>query len=116
MTEFKKINSAANKGPAALLNGDSRMNPFTAEGKEAISSLAFSELLADQKTFDWEISYQMKLKANDKLTMEKRSKSDFVKPARSENILYRNQVESLDDTIRILEKDNEWLLNAGETK
>ena len=27
--------------------------------------------------------------------------------------MFRNQVENLDDTVRILEKDNEWLLNVG---
>ena len=33
----------------------------------------------------------------------------------SENVMYRQQVETIDDTIRILEKDNEWLLNAGDS-
>ena len=29
--------------------------------------------------------------------------------------MYRQQVDTIDDTIRILEKDNEWLLNAGDS-
>ena len=57
----------------------------------------------------------MKLKHNQKLNFEKRKESDFVKHGRSENVLYREQVTTLEETTRILEKDNEWLLNAGDT-
>jgi hypothetical protein len=39
---------------------------------------------------------------------------DFVKPSRNENVLFRQQVDTLEDTVRILEKDNEWLLSAGD--
>jgi len=39
---------------------------------------------------------------------------DFVKPSRNENVLFRQQVDTLEDTLRILEKDNEWLLSAGD--
>lgn len=51
---------------------------------------------------------------NKKLYHEKRKESDFVKPTRSEHDLYREQVTSLEETTKILEKDNEWLLNAGD--
>jgi len=57
----------------------------------------------------------LKLKANDVKNMQKRTKQDFVKLGMSENVLYRQQVETIDDTIRILERDNEWLLNAGDS-
>jgi len=57
---------------------------------------------------------QLMLKMNDKLTMEKATKSDYVKFGRSENSIYRSQVGSLEESISLLEKDNEWLLNAGD--
>lgn len=53
------------------------------------------------------------MKINDKTMYSKLQKSDFVKPSMPENVMFRNQVENLDDTVRILEKDNEWLLNVG---
>lgn len=37
----------------------------------------------------------------------------MVRPARSENLMYRNQVQTLSDTVSILEKDNEWLLKQS---
>ena len=37
-----------------------------------------------------------------------------MKPSRNENVLFRQQVDTLEDTVRILEKDNEWLLSAGD--
>lgn len=63
---------------------------------------------------DYEIQVQMEMKVNQKMHGEKMEKSDFVKPSRSENLLYRQQVETLDETINIIERDNEWLLNADE--
>jgi hypothetical protein len=38
----------------------------------------------------------------------------MVKPARSENLLYREQATSLQNTMDLIERDNEWLLNAGD--
>jgi len=29
--------------------------------------------------------------------------------------MFRSQVANIDETVAILEKDNEWLLNAGQT-
>jgi len=46
---------------------------------------------------------------------EKRKKSDYLKPSSSENVMFRSQVANIDETVTILEKDNEWLLNAGQT-
>lgn len=56
------------------------------------------------------------MKMQRKLHGEKRQMKDFVKPARSENVLYRQQVDTLEDTIRIIERDNEWLLKAGDAE
>jgi len=63
--------------------------------------------------FAAEIQTQMKLKMLDKQNFEKREQSDYVKPAMSENLMYRNQLSSIEETLDILEKDNEWQLNAG---
>jgi len=54
------------------------------------------------------------LRIQDKLYYEKRKKSDYLKPSDSENVMFRNQVANIDETVRILEKDNEWMLNAGK--
>lgn len=43
-------------------------------------------------------------------------RSDLLKPAKSENMVFRDQVETLEETNKILEKDNEWLLNSGNNK
>jgi len=58
---------------------------------------------------------QLKTKINDKMLLEKRQQSDFVKASKSENLLYRSQIETLSDAVGILERDNEWLLNAGDS-
>jgi len=57
---------------------------------------------------------QLKLKINDKLMFEKKSKQDLVKFGRSETQVFRDQVGSYADTVKILERDNQWLLNAGD--
>jgi hypothetical protein len=75
---------------------------------------AYDQLLKDQKRFDKDIAMQLKLKMNDKLQFEKGTKSDYVKFSRSENEVFRSQVGSLQESVRLLEKDNEWLLNAGD--
>lgn len=75
---------------------------------------SYDQLLQNIKQFDLEISMQMKLKINDKIMFEKKEKQDFVKLGRSETSVYRDQIESYSDTIKILKKDNEWLLNAGD--
>lgn len=58
----------------------------------------------------------MKLKLSDKNNRSKLQKKDLIKPAISENLLYRQQEATLQDTINIIEKDNEWLMNAGDNK
>ena len=50
----------------------------------------------------------------DKLNFTKREDSDFIKFGRSETAVFRDQVTTLQDSMEILEKDNEWLLNAGQ--
>lgn len=55
------------------------------------------------------------MKINEKVLKEKREMKDFVKPARSENLLYRQQMETIDDVVDMIERDNEWLLNAGDS-
>lgn len=67
----------------------------------------------EEDLFAAEIQTQMKLKMMEKLNYTKREESDFTKPMVSENLMYRNQLSSIDDTIEILERDNEWQLNAG---
>lgn len=63
--------------------------------------------------FAAEIQTQIMLKMKDKRNFEKREQSDYVKPAISENLMYRNQLSSIEESLEILEKDNEWQLNAG---
>lgn len=75
---------------------------------------AYDQLLKEQKIFDREIQTQLKLKINDKQHFEKQTKSDYVKFGRSEHSVYRQQVGSLEESTRLIEKDNEWLLNAGD--
>ena len=57
---------------------------------------------------------QLKLKINDKIHLEKREKSDYVKFSRSEDAVFRTQVGNLEETTKLLERDNQWLLNAGD--
>ena len=78
------------------------------------NEISLRQLEQDQELFSREIAQQLKLKRNQKLYHEKRNESDFVKHGRSENIMYREQVTTLEETTQILERDNEWLLNAGD--
>ena len=78
------------------------------------NEISLRQLENDQELFSREIAQQLKLKRNQKLYHEKRNESDFVKHGRSENIMYREQVTTLEETTQILERDNEWLLNAGD--
>jgi len=77
--------------------------------------MAFEDSVSNHRTMEWEINHQLKMRINDRVNMTKRTQQDFIKPRRSENVLYRQQVETLEDTVRILENDNQWLLNAGES-
>jgi len=43
-------------------------------------------------------------------------RSDLLKPSKSENNVFRDQVETLEETNKILEEDNKWLLNSGNQK
>lgn len=89
------------------------VNVATINGKAQAMDYLQSIFQKEEELFAAEIQTQMKLKMNDKLYFEKREQSDYVKPAMSENLMYRNQLSSIDETIDILEKDNEWQLNAG---
>ena len=71
-------------------------------------------MVANLKQFDEDISMQLKLRINDKLLFEKKDQQDFVKFSGSETSVYRDQVGSYAETVRILERDNEWLLDAGD--
>lgn len=75
--------------------------------------LVQNEALHDQERFDREIQEQIALRVREKQNFSKLSEEDLVRPARSENLMYRDQVQTLSDTIRILEKDNEWLLKQS---
>lgn len=72
-----------------------------------------SAFLHDQERFDFEIQEQMALRAREKMNFTKLKESDLAKGTRSENLMYRDQVQSLSDTISILEKDNDWLLKQS---
>jgi hypothetical protein len=101
------------KGPAAMIA--SVGNPFTPNGRAAAKNIAFDELSRDQKIFDYEINLQIALKIKDKESFQLREKSDYVKFSRSETTVFRDQIVTLADSLEILEKDNEWLLNAGSS-
>jgi hypothetical protein len=79
-----------------------------------LDHIALQEIEDDHELFSHEIHQQLRMIKNKKLYHEKRKESDFVKHGRSENILYREQVTSLEETTNILEKDNQWLINAGD--
>lgn len=88
-------------------------NPMTRVGAAQQADAAYADAQRESKIFDAEISYQLKMKIQDKLYFEKRENSDYLKPSRSENVMFRSQVANIDETVALLEKDNEWLLNAG---
>lgn len=104
-------------GAPALARGSlGGADPFTKEGQDLLRRAAMDELLEDQDTFAREIAYQIKCKRNDKLNHSALKKSDFLKPAKSENIVFRDQIETLEETNKILENDNKWLLESGNQK
>lgn len=102
------------KGEPAVSDLPQGLDPSNLAHRALLAQRIASELQGDSATFDFEIQYQLKLKQNEFLNFQKRSQSDFVKPARSENLQFRQQVQTLEETTQILEKDNEWLLQAGD--
>lgn len=114
MKEYTAILKMPNTTEPAMMPSVPNMNPFTIEGRNALEEVAYADLLKNKAQIEEEIAYQLHQKIMDKLTREKRQAKDFIKPARSENLLYRQQVSSLEDTVKIIERDNEWLLNAGD--
>lgn len=117
MLKFMAILNSPKQGPLAVVESPTVVrNPFSAEGKTAMSDQVFSQLKRDKATLEYELQYQLMLKINDKKIAQKRDHSDFVKLGSNENLLYRQQVDNLSSTIRILEQDNEWLLKAGESQ
>lgn len=114
MVQYRNIKKMKTTSQPKAVSGALAADVFTEEGKRQLADLAVDELRRDQRRLDLELAYQLKMKIQQKTHGEKRELKDFVKPARSENLLYRQQVNSLEDTIHIIEKDNEWLLKAGE--
>lgn len=102
------------KGEPAVSDLPRGLDPSNLAHKALLAQRAASELEGDSATFDFEIQYQLKLKQNEFLNFQKRSEADFVKPTRSENLQFREQVQTLEETTQLLEKDNEWLLQAGD--
>lgn len=102
------------KGEPAVSDLPLGLDPSNLAHKALLAQRAASELQGDSATFDFEIQYQLKLKQNEFLNFQKRSEADFVKPTRSENVQFRAQVQTLEETTQLLEKDNEWLLQAGD--
>lgn len=111
--KLRLIKNAKNHGPPAVVDVGSVANAFSPTADAAADNQAYDQFMQDSERFDIEIQYQLKMKMNDKEMYTKLQKSDLLKPSMSENVMFRNQVENLDDTVRILEKDNEWLLNVG---
>jgi len=105
-------------GPPATSHSGSFNNadPLTAEGQHLLEQAAMREILEDQDVFAKDIAYQLRLKTSKKLHHTALKRSDLLKPARSEGGVFRDQVETLEETTKILEKDNERLLNAGDKK
>ena len=103
-------NNYTGKGEPAVSDLPQGLDLSNLAHKALLAQRAASELQGDSATFDFEIQYQLKLKQNEFLNFQKRSEVDFVKPSRSENVQFRAQIQTLEETTQILEKDNEWLL------
>lgn len=116
MVQYRAIKSMKTTSQPLAVSGALAADAFTVEGKRQLADFTAEELRRDQKRADRELAYQLRMKIQRKIHSEKRQKTDFVKPARSENLLYRQQVHTLEDTIRIIEQDNEWLLKAGASE
>jgi len=117
--QCKLLKQAAKKSSAKKGSSMARgaLNEFSLLESRAAADAAFHELLKDKGRFDAEVQEQIALKIRDKQQFGKLTEQDLVKPARSENLMYRDQVQTLGDTIDILEKDNEWLLkHSGQDK
>ena len=106
-----KLIKSLKGGPLAY--GSGAGSAFTAEGRASARSSAQDDLLRDQKIFEYEIGLQISLKMKDKKNFTELENSDFIKFGRSETSVFRDQVTTLQDSMDIIEKDNEWLLNAG---
>ena len=105
INELKIVKQSSGTGePAAVSGGDI----FTARGQSILNNESYNEILKDMQLFEEEIQIQLMQKINDKKNSELK-KSDLIKPKRSENLMYRRQVDSLEDSIRILERDNDQL-------
>lgn len=114
MAQYRNIKQMKATSQAKTASGAFVADVFSEEGKRKLADFAVQELRRDQKRLDRELSQQLKMKMQRKLHGEKRQMKDFVKPARSENLLYRQQVHTLEDTVHVIERDNEWLLKAGD--
>ena len=110
----KELQFLKNKGGSSNdMHSFPDVNVNTINGKAQAMDHVQKMFQSEEAQFAAEIQTQMKLKMLDKLNFEKREQSDYVKPAMSENLMYRNQLSSIEETLDILEKDNEWQLNAG---
>lgn len=89
MKEYSSILNMPNTSEPATMQAAPNMNPFTVEGRRGLDDLAFTDLLSNKAQLDEEIAYQLYHKMHDKLHREKRQAKDFIKPAMSENLLYR---------------------------
>ena len=108
--QLKLIKTLKGGSPAV---GSPTGNPFTVEGRALNRSQADAELLKDQRLFEYEIGMQIALKMKDKTNFSELDHSDFIKFGRSETSVFSDQINTLQDSMEILEKDNEMLLNAG---
>lgn len=106
---FLKNKGASGNSTHSILD----VNINTINGKAQAMDHVIKMFQQEEDLFAAEIQTQLKLKMIEKRNFEKRDQSSYVKPAMSENLMYRNQLSSIDETLDILEKDNEWQLNAG---
>lgn len=88
-------------------------NPFTVEGRATQLANAEAEMLRDHKQFEYEIAEQLAMKIKDKQNFTELKESDLIKFGRSETSVFRDQPETLQDSMDILQKDYEFLLNQG---
>lgn len=108
------LSNQADDSEPALFGSPANSTPFTPEGHQAAQNLAYSELMVDMNQIQEELQFQLMLKVNHKLNSQKLEKKDLVSPVRSETTMFRNQVENLEDSLKIIYRENKDLAKAGE--
>mmetsp|Transcript_24320 Transcript_24320/g.37599 ORF Transcript_24320/g.37599 Transcript_24320/m.37599 type:complete len:141 (+) Transcript_24320:5569-5991(+) len=113
ISKLEEIKSAKSASPAMGMTAGTPFNPSSAEGASTLMDSMMGEIMAEKSIMERDIALQMKMKENSFLKMRKLDEKDLVKPRKSENLMFRDQLETIDDTIEILKRDNKYLLNEG---